>query len=98
MVPGAVVRGRGRSVVPDVQAFARRHCEERSDEAIQAAAAATVWFASLRSQCPLRLHGPRQILHLRTITFVLATPDRVRALLMCGLSNTRGAGKAGCGL
>ncbi|MGY8711246.1 hypothetical protein RAD16_36420 [Bradyrhizobium sp. 18BD] len=28
----------------------RRHCEERSDEAIQAAAAERFWIASLRSQ------------------------------------------------
>jgi hypothetical protein len=27
-----------------------RHCEEQSDEAIQTAAAAAVWIASLRSQ------------------------------------------------
>jgi hypothetical protein len=27
-----------------------RHCEERSDEAIQTAAAETAWIASLRSQ------------------------------------------------
>src|SRR4051812_18992792 len=31
-----------------------RHCEERSDEAIQAASAETVWIASLRSQRQLR--------------------------------------------
>jgi hypothetical protein len=28
----------------------RRHCEERSDEAIQAISPAAVWIASLRSQ------------------------------------------------
>ena len=29
---------------------AHRHCEERSDEAIQTVSAGTVWIASLRSQ------------------------------------------------
>jgi hypothetical protein len=28
----------------------RRHCEERSDEAIQTVSAVKVWIASLRSQ------------------------------------------------
>ncbi|MBB4379688.1 hypothetical protein [Bradyrhizobium sp. SBR1B] len=31
-------------------ALSARHCEERSDEAIQTAAMETVWIASLRSQ------------------------------------------------
>jgi hypothetical protein len=31
-------------------AIKRRHCEKRSDEAIQTASAEPVWIASLRSQ------------------------------------------------
>jgi len=33
-----------------VKQLLRRHCEERSDEAIQSATAEAVWIASLRSQ------------------------------------------------
>ena len=33
-----------------VRLNSRRHCEERSDEAIQTAASVGVWIASLRSQ------------------------------------------------
>jgi hypothetical protein len=40
------------SCCPDVNVkqHLRRHCEERSDEAIQSVSAETVWIASLRSQ------------------------------------------------
>jgi hypothetical protein len=39
-----------RETAPAFFVLLRRHCEERSDEAIQAVSAKTVWIASLRSQ------------------------------------------------
>src|SRR3954468_4018071 len=51
---GALLAGDARAaagpVIVHTLAEVLRHCEERSDEAIQAVTAETVWIASLRSQ------------------------------------------------